>query len=198
MKKVHLEIEYKTLLTKSEYKRLLSEFEDVTPISQTNYYIDTPKLDMKKKRLSLRIRTLNNKAELTLKIPQEVGNQEYNQAISPAKAKQLINHFKLPSGQIKDIINQKNIALDQLTIWGQLFTLRYEKETSIGLTALDKNTYNGQIDYELEVEVQNPEEGKIAFDYYLKKRSIQFKYASSKVARTARSLKADKSSNPDR
>ena len=39
--KNHLEIEYKTLLTKSEYNRLLSEFSDVTPIYQTNYYIDT-------------------------------------------------------------------------------------------------------------------------------------------------------------
>ena len=58
--------------------------------------------------------------------------------------------------------------------------------------ALDKNTYNGHLDYELEVEVRDAEEGKIAFDYFLKKQSIKFKYASSKVARAAASLKSAK------
>ncbi len=35
----HLEIEYKTLLTKNEYQQLLPLFADVKPIKQTNYYI---------------------------------------------------------------------------------------------------------------------------------------------------------------
>lgn len=65
--KNHLEIEYKTLLTKSEYKRLLTDFSDVSPILQTNHYIDTPDLDMKNHRFSLRIRTFEDSAELTLK-----------------------------------------------------------------------------------------------------------------------------------
>lgn len=192
MKKVHLEIEYKTLLSKSEYKRLLPEFEDIEPIQQTNYYIDTPAFDMKNNRFSLRIRTLRDMAELTLKIPQEVGNQEYNQVLSLAEAQTLLADFHLPAGQIFDLVSQADIPLDQLAVWGQLTTKRYEKQTSVGLMALDENTYNDQTDYELEVEVQDSEEGKIAFDYYLKKRSIQFKYASSKVARTAASLKSAK------
>ncbi|HFI0255443.1 TPA: CYTH domain-containing protein [Streptococcus suis] len=192
MKKVHLEIEYKTLLTKSEYKRLLPEFEDTEPIQQTNYYIDTQKLDMKNNRFSLRVRTLIDKAELTLKIPQKVGNQEYNQSLTLSEAESLLADFQLPAGQIFDIISKEDIPINQLKVWGQLTTKRYEKQTSIGLMALDENTYNGNIDYELEVEVLNSEEGKIAFDYYLKKRSIQFKYASSKVARTAASIKPAK------
>ncbi|HFH9838329.1 TPA: CYTH domain-containing protein [Streptococcus suis] len=192
MKKVHLEIEYKTLLTKSEYKRLLPEFEDTEPIQQTNYYIDTQKLDMKNNRFSLRVRTLIDKAELTLKIPQKVGNQEYNQSLTLSEAESLLADFQLPAGQIFDIISKEDIPINQLKVWGQLTTKRYEKQTSIGLMALDENTYNGNIDYELEVEVLNSEEGKIAFDYYLKKRSIQFKYASSKVARTASSIKPAK------
>lgn len=48
----------------------------------------------------------------------------------------------------------------------------------------------GQTDYELEVEVSDAEEGKILFDEFLKKKSIQFKYASSKVARTAAQIKS--------
>ena len=56
--------------------------------------------------------------------------------------------------------------------------------------ALDENDYAGIHDYELEVEVADAEEGKILFDDYLKKQSIQFKYASSKVARTAAQIKS--------
>ncbi|NQM56045.1 CYTH domain-containing protein [Streptococcus suis] len=188
--KNHLEIEYKTLLTKSEYNRLLSEFSDVTPIHQTNYYIDTPNLDMKNHRFSLRIRTFADIAELTLKIPQEIGNQEYNQLLDIQTAQGYIDHFELPSGPIADIISKTSIPLNQLAVWGHLKTKRLEKETSIGLMALDENDYLGQTDYELEVEVSDAEEGKILFDEFLKKKSIQFKYASSKVARTAAQIKS--------
>ena len=72
----HLEIEYKTLLTKDEYNRLAMLFSHVTPVTQTNYYIDTIQGDMKSKKLSLRIRTLPTHGELTLKIPEKVGNME--------------------------------------------------------------------------------------------------------------------------
>ncbi|MDW8751743.1 CYTH domain-containing protein [Streptococcus suis] len=189
--KNHLEIEYKTLLTKSEYLRLLSDFSDVRPVIQTNYYIDTPNLDMKHHRFSLRIRTFEEIAELTLKIPQEVGNQEYNQILDIQTAHQLIENFQLPVGHIAEIISATDVPIDKLTVWGSLTTKRHEKETSIGLMALDENEFNGHIDYELEVEVTDAEEGKILFDEFLRKNAIQFKYASSKVARTAASKKSD-------
>ncbi|MGV3087580.1 CYTH domain-containing protein [Streptococcus suis] len=188
--KNHLEIEYKTLLTKSEYLRLLPDFADVKPVMQTNHYIDTPDLDMKSNRFSLRIRTFEDMAELTLKIPQEIGNQEYNQDLDIDTARKLLTNFQLPKGQITDIISATGVPLDNLAVWGSLTTKRYEKETSIGLMALDENDYAGIHDYELEVEVADAEEGKILFDDYLKKQSIQFKYASSKVARTAAQIKS--------
>ncbi len=37
MKMNHLEIEFKTMLTKEENDRLLQLFADITPVSQTNY-----------------------------------------------------------------------------------------------------------------------------------------------------------------
>ncbi|HFU3843666.1 MULTISPECIES: CYTH domain-containing protein [Streptococcus] len=183
--KNHLEIEYKTLLTKSEYLRLLSDFSDVSPVLQTNHYIDTPDLDMKNHRFSLRIRTFKEIAELTLKIPQEIGNQEYNQVLDIQTAHQLIENFQLPAGHIADIISATDVPIDKLAVWGSLTTKRHEKETSIGLMALDENEYAGQVDYELEVEVTDAHQGKILFEDFLKKNSIQFKYARSKVARTA-------------
>ena len=53
----HLEIEYKTLLTKDEFNRLNSQLSHVTPVTQTNYYFDSDNFDMKAHRMSLRIRT---------------------------------------------------------------------------------------------------------------------------------------------
>lgn len=185
MKKNHLEIEYKTLLSPVEFKRLLAEFADVKPVVQTNYYIDTPDFSLRQCRYSLRIRTLENHAELTLKIPQEIGNKEYNQLLSLDEADQLMDKLILPEGEILGLLKETGIAIEQLTIWGQLTTKRREKQTSIGLMALDKNTYENQTDYELEVEVTEAKQGKLDFEAYLRKHRITFKYARSKVARTA-------------
>lgn len=190
MKKNHLEIEYKTLLTATEFERLLAEFADVTPVIQTNYYIDTPEFSLRKHRYALRICTLEDRAELTLKIPQDIGNQEYNQDLTLGQAQTILQKVEVPEGNILSLIQETKTALENLIVWGQLTTKRYEKETAIGLMALDENTYQGQKDYELEVEVQDAEQGKIAFEQYLKEHQIAFKYASSKVARTATTLQS--------
>lgn len=92
----HLEIEYKTLLTKDEYNRLAVLFSHVTPVTQTNYYIDTPQGDMRNKRLSLRIRTLPTHGELTLKIPEKVGNMEYNVTMDCSEAKAMTKSLDFP------------------------------------------------------------------------------------------------------
>lgn len=186
--KNHLEIEYKTLLTSEEYDKLLKQFETTDPIYQTNYYIDTPKNDVRKHRFSLRIRTFHHSAELTLKIPQEVGNCEYNQPLDSEEACELIRQFRLPAGDIYTILSKTNIPLHDLYVWGNLQTMRYEKMSKIGLMALDKNTYGNQTDYELEVEVSDAEKGKKDFECYLNENNLIFKYASSKVARTAVAL----------
>lgn len=185
--KHHLEIEYKSLLSAADYQRLLPEFSHLTPISQTNYYIDSPDWELKGHKCSLRLRIMEDRAELTLKIPQTIGNQEYNQAIDSQAANQLIKDFCLPQGPIADLLRE-TVQLDKLTIWGSLHTLRYETDSPIGLLALDKNSYADQIDYELEVEVTDDLVGKKAFEDYLDQRHIPYRYAQSKVARTAARL----------
>lgn len=187
-----LEIEYKTLLTEEEYTTLLPDFKEISPVEQTNYYIDSPDGAIKKARMSLRIRTFATAAEMTLKIPQTVGNLEYNQDLPLASSQALLTNFTLPDGQIKDLLTEASIATENLTILGSLTTLRYEMETEIGLMALDKNTYADQLDYELEVEVTDAQEGKENFDNYLTQKGIHFKYARSKVARFAATLSSSK------
>ncbi len=82
----HLEIEMKTLLSKEEYDRLLAQFSEVTPVTQKNYYLDTPDFYLRHHKIAMRIRTFDTSAELTIKIPQEVGNMEYNQDLTLEEA----------------------------------------------------------------------------------------------------------------
>lgn len=185
----NLEIEYKTLLTIDEFRRLDNLYQHVKPIQQTNYYIDSPDFSLKAKRLSLRIRTYTEQAELTLKIPQVIGNLEFNQDLSLDQVKSLKQDLDLPDGLIKEKLLEEGIDLSTLTILGHLTTRRREVETSIGLLAIDSNLYAGIKDYELELEVLDPEQGKADFDAFLDKHHINFKYAKSKVARFSSTLK---------
>ena len=184
----HLEIEYKTLLTKNEYQQLLPLFSDITATKQTNYYIDTADFSIRDAKMALRIRTFETRAELTLKIPQQVGNMEYNQFLTLEESHTLINTCVLPEGEIHTLLTQAAINLEKLKILGSLTTIRYEKETTIGLMALDENHYFDKTDYELELEVIDAEMGKEQFDYFLQAHHIHYKYAKPKVARFAQNL----------
>lgn len=184
----HLEIEYKTLLTKNEYQQLLPLFSDITATEQTNYYIDTADFSIRDAKMALRIRAFDNRAELTLKIPQQVGNMEYNQSLTLEECHTLINTCVLPEGEIRILLTHAAINLDELKVLGSLTTIRYGKETTIGLMALDENHYFDKTDYELELEVIDAEMGKEQFDYFLQAHHIHYKYAKPKVARFAQNL----------
>ena len=138
--------------------------------------------------MALRIRTFETRAELTLKIPQQVGNMEYNQSLTLEECHTLINTCVLPKGEIRILLTHAAINLDELKVLGSLTTIRYEKETTIGLMALDENHYFDKTDYELELEVIDAEMGKEQFDYFLQAHHIHYKYAKPKVARFAQNL----------
>ncbi|KXT76569.1 CYTH domain-containing protein [Streptococcus sp. DD12] len=179
----HLEIEFKSLLSQADYQQLEALFEDTTAIIQTNYYLETPSWAIKKAKMALRIRTLDDRAELTLKIPQTVGNQEYNQPLSREEAEDILENLQLPKGDIVSLLEEHNIPLNQLTCLGALTTKRLEKQFPIGLMALDENTYADQKDFELELEVTDAQKGKSDFDAFLNTHKIPYRFAKSKVAR---------------
>ena len=64
----HLEIEFKSGLTKEQFLSILPLFKDIQPLKQTNYYIDTPDFSIRDHKMALRIRTFEKSAELTLKV----------------------------------------------------------------------------------------------------------------------------------
>ena len=185
----HLEIELKTLLKKDEYKRLKDQFTVVTPVLQKNYYIDTPDFKLREKKVAMRIRTFEDWAELTLKVPQNVGNMEYNQKLQLKDAENYLAKQKLPQGLVLDELAQHGIQSKNWQVLGCLTTLRYEIQTAIGLMALDESQYFDITDYELELEVENHEQGKQDFQQFLKENHNSYKKAPSKLVRFVKSMK---------
>ncbi|WP_173276441.1 MULTISPECIES: CYTH domain-containing protein [unclassified Streptococcus] len=185
----HLEIELKTLLKKDEYDRLKDKFTGVTPILQKNYYIDTPDFELREKKVAMRIRTFEDWAELTLKVPQSVGNMEYNQKLQLKDAENYLAKEELPQGLVLDELVKHCIQTSEWLVLGCLTTLRYEMQTSIGLMALDESQYFDITDYELELEVENQEQGKQDFQQFLEENQISYQKAPSKLVRFVKSIK---------
>ncbi|MFR7058959.1 CYTH domain-containing protein [Streptococcus pneumoniae] len=185
----HLEIELKTLLKKDEYNRLKDQFTGVTPVLQTNYYIDKPDFELREKKVAMRIRTFEDWAELTLKVPQSVGNMEYNQKLQLKDAENYLNKEELPQGLVLDELAKHGIQSKNWQVLGCLTTLRYEMKTAIGLMALDQSRYFDITDYELELEVENHEQGKQDFRQFLEKNQISYQKAPSKLVRFVKSMK---------
>lgn len=185
----HLEIEMKTLLSKEGYQRLQGQFSEITPITQKNYYLDTPDSYLRQHKIAMRIRTFDTSAELTIKIPQEVGNMEYNQALTLEEAKKCLEECKLPQGMILEELSNRGVSPSGWIVLGCLTTVRYEKETSIGLMALDQSSYFDVVDYELELEVENGDQGSLDFQEFLQANDIEYKKAPSKLVRFIENMK---------
>lgn len=185
----HLEIELKTLLKKDEYSRLKNQFTGITPVLQKNYYIDTPDFELREKKVAMRIRTFDDWAELTLKVPQSVGNMEYNQKLHLKDAEVYLAKEELPHGLVLEELAKHGIKTSEWHILGCLTTLRYEMQTAIGLMALDESQYFDITDYELELEVENHEQGKQDFQQFLEENQIDYQKAPSKLVRFVKSMK---------
>ncbi|MDR0297956.1 MAG: CYTH domain-containing protein [Streptococcaceae bacterium] len=193
----NLEIEYKTLLSMSEYETLRARFSHVKPVRQVNHYFDTTDFQLREKRLALRIRTFKHSAELTLKVPLEVGNMEHNITLPLGEAEQMIADKSLLSAlsdisEVCQLIKDANIKLSDVTCIGSLATTRQEYQMPIGLAALDANSYLGMSDFEFELEVDDAERGQADFNAFLAANAIEFRYARSKVVRFLDTLRHQK------
>ena len=168
------EIEFKQLLTQSQYQSIYKTyFQDVGTFSQTNYYIDTPQFDLKANQSALRIRVKDDYNEMTLKIPAEVGLMEYNfeTRVVPELNKSITTQM-LPA-EIIEQLEKMDFDLNQLVILGALTTERLEKEVNGNLLVLDKSRYLAFEDFELEFEVDDYDEGFKQFKNILEQFNMQ-------------------------
>lgn len=158
----HLEIEYKILLDANIYQQIVTDLKDQIKdhYVQVNYYLMHPILETNKSML--RIREKKHQYELTLKRPKKIGNLETNIDISRQMMQDIFDK-KDVDNEIFQILSTYGIKITDLDMTHYLKTERYDIETSEGVISLDKNEYNGIIDYELEYEVDDPINGKQAF-----------------------------------
>lgn len=184
-----VEIEYKTLLKKSEYLNFFNclNFSENEVFLQENIYFDTADFQLKKQNMGLRIRKFADSAEATLKVPQEVGLLEITDKLPLSEAEEAIAADRFPNvPNIKKQLTRSEISLDQLTIIAQLKTKRGEKQIQLGLIALDENWYGPAHDYELELEVQDSGTDKQTFLDFLAEHDVPYRPSENKIRRALR------------
>ena len=181
----NLEIEFKNMLDESEYQELLKCFsiQEEQIWTQKNVYFDTPSFDLKKNQAALRVRIKNNTYELTLKTKAEVGLLETDQLITKADYKTLKHDCQLVKGPVYETLINLGIDVNQLRVITDLTTKRAEVPYENGLLVLDKSFYGEVIDFELEYEVNDYNEGLNAFHELLNKHHIPKRPAENKIKR---------------
>lgn len=186
---INLEIESKCMITKEDYKNLLSKYSSFQPYKQINYYIASKEIKDKLTKFGLRIRKKNGSYELTLKIKEKEGHTEINQEIT-AKSFIFLKYFhKFPSGEVSDyLIESLFIDTSKLRIIGSLTTIRTDLNFMGSLISIDMSKYNHKTDYEIECEDKTPIAAKTNLEIFLSQNNI--KYQKSELSKLARFLKS--------
>ncbi|CDZ99200.1 CYTH domain protein [Jeotgalicoccus saudimassiliensis] len=191
------EIEFKNLLTENEYGKIQNDhFPRVKPMHLTNYYIDNDELQLIGNLLMLRIRVEDSRQLMTVKIPDEQHVvYEYSGVTDISLTEGVrIDEESIPEN-IREQLTKRGIPVNNLAIQGSLITERLEKPSHSGLLVLDKSSYLGTADYELEFEAPDVGTGKSEFAQILNKYGIVRREEIVKSARFYNLLKQQKGVN---
>lgn len=186
-----LEIEFKNMLTETEYHALLKLFGATKTdfFTQENFYYDTPTGLLKQLHCGLRIRILPLKAEQTLKTPLGQHLLETTDSLSQEEAEQLKQKDTIKqNGEVGKKLTELAVPMEELHCFGSLKTIRFEKTVDEGLLVLDKSNYAGKEDYELEFEAQSHKKGKSFFNQFLQKNDIPIRKGKNKIQRMSDAL----------
>lgn len=182
-----LEIEYKSMLTADEYKRLLHlyQIEENQFVQQTNIYFDTPDFLLKKQGMGLRIRRFETKAEATLKVPQSIGLLEITDALTLEEVNPKVRsaRFVPEAKEVLAHLSALHISIEDLQLIAQLTTKRAEFMIPEGKLALDESWYSRQHDFELELEVPDGSFSEVDFKDFLQHFDLPFRKTQNKIAR---------------
>jgi len=189
----NIEIEAKALIKEQDYNNLIKEFEgaNFTVFDQTNYYVETKSFDLKKLGLGLRVRDVNGKYVLTLKAPMSEGLLEKEETISDEQFQLFEKKNVFPECSLKDFIIMLGFEIKKLRIMAKLRTHRTQVELDEGkhILCIDKNEYNNQVDYELELEGNSLGKAKTRLEQFCIEHEIDYKdNPRSKQTRALESL----------
>lgn len=193
------EFEKRLLINKDEYETLLAHYSSTFPNhirkTQTNYYFDTVKGDVILEQECLRIRTYqsaNKKAKLTYKIhnPKIKGDEEISQELSMDEELNMMRKCILPNGQVKAALLERGYDINTIVFVGEMKTERFEIYNKNTIIVLDKNTYSGKEDYNIEVESSSLEESEKVLRDICKEFTIH--YRNDESTKSQRAIQAYK------
>ena len=141
-----IENEFKVMLDENRYKMLLTLYPFETK-EQTNYYYDTDNLTMSEKRITVRVRELDRKYYLQLKLPTGTTH-------SRVELSKEINNIPetISSMELEILAKNQGIKFPDVKRLGALKTIRSVYKFQGGEVDLDKSEYFGKTDYEVEIE----------------------------------------------
>ena len=175
--KQHLEIEFKTMLSKEEFTKLYQSMGFNEGFLQINSYFDTINNYFKKKRMMLRIRSINDSFIFTMKTPRDLGvlEDEFK-----------LDSFNINNSKIKKLLEIYDIQSADLMLVAQSKTIRHELKDDYGTWCLDLNEFASSKDFELEYELHDGVNYKEAQQHYMNKINelgILYKEAKPKYIR---------------
>ncbi len=134
------------MLTKEQYERLHSLYEWDRELEQTNFYYDTEELSLVTSHITCRVRRIDGVHYLQMKLPTGV---DYSRV---ELEKEL--GVQLPEALSADMLNQLSDRTDMpdVKLLGSLTTLRSVKKLDGAEIDLDRSSYFGRTDFELEIE----------------------------------------------
>lgn len=173
--KTSIEIEFKTLVDEGKYEELIDQFNLRENIFyQVNHYFDTPDFYLRKNGMALRIRFRKGVYKLTLKRPHENCLYEDSIVISEAQANEWI---------------KKGLYLTPFDMNIQVFekasqeTYRAVTPYKDGLLFFDKSIYGKMVDYEIEYEASEYNQGLKNYHQFLEDNNIEYKRIEHKIER---------------
>ncbi|WP_274309258.1 CYTH domain-containing protein [Solibacillus daqui] len=192
----HIEIEFKNMLTKAQYEKMLADF-NVLPeqiIRQVNHYIDTPTQHLKKIKSALRIREFGKHIECTLKEKaSEHQHLETTDMLTREQADRMLAGNGIEAPDVMGRLVLFDIPLNDLQHYGTLTTDRVELPYEGGLLVFDHSFYLHCDDYEVEYETNDETYGKTVFLQFLQQYNIEPQTAPKKIVRFMTALNNQKS-----
>jgi uncharacterized protein YjbK len=176
------EIEFKNLLTKDEFQKLVKHFniKQSEFQMQTNYYFDTPNHYFKNNKMGFRLRVLPTRNELTLKVPEkEHVMNETTHLLSNIDRDNILNNLQFPSAPFLQQIENEG----PLACIGSMQTNRAQICYESGLLFFDHSIYSHTEDFEVEYESKDVENGRKKFLQLLTNHEIPLRNTDKKIAR---------------
>lgn len=173
--KHNLEIEYKTMLDEPLFEKIKSKLPFDSGVNQRNDYYDTPDRQLYSMGIMCRIRTVDNRFEFTVKIPQEDGVMEHEV---------LLETKTLDHPSVINFFNQLNLDVSQLDCIAYSDTQRYTYDDAYGSWCLDASSFENHNDFELEYELHEANEK--AYPHYvdmLNELDVEYREAKPKYIR---------------